>query len=244
VEKKFSHGLEFLGNYTWSKSIDDSSVQGSNTTWLGGFTSLEDPNNLELERSLSEYDIPQVLTFSYIYQLPFGHGQHWGAHWNRVADAVLGGWQTQGFWRFDDGQPIALSLSGGQPLPTYGGQRPNLIGTLKKNNCDETCMINQYFADPQVAVKPAPFTVGTAPRTLGSVRAPGTQNASLSLFKEIPISKLGEAGHLELRLESFNALNHVQFCGPDAQVNTGTFGQITCQANSPREVQIAAKLYW
>lgn len=244
VEKKFSHGLEFLGNYTWSKSIDDSSVQGSNTTWLGGFTSLADPNNLELERSLSEYDIPQVLTFSYIYQLPFGHGQHWGSHWNRVADAVLGGWQTQGFWRFDDGQPISISLSGGQPLPTYGGQRPNLLGTLKKNNCDETCMVNQYFADPQVAVKPDPFTVGTAPRTLGSVRAPGTQNASLSLFKEIPISKLGEAGHLELRLESFNALNHVQFSPPSAAVGTATFGLITGQANSPREVQIAAKLYW
>ncbi len=244
AEKKFSNGLEFLGNYTWAKSIDDASIPVGGVTYLGGFQSLQDPNKLSLERSLSEYDIPHVLSFAYIYQLPFGHGKHWGNNWGKAVNAVLGGWQTQGFWRFDAGQPLALSLSGGQSLPTYGVQRPNLVGTLKKNNCDETCMVSQYFANPEVAVKPAPYAIGTAPRTIGSVRAPGTQSANLSVFKQISIEQLGKAGKLEVRAESFNALNHVQFCGPNTTVNSRSFGLVSCQANLPREVQLALKLYF
>jgi hypothetical protein len=73
---------------------------------------------------------------------------------------------------------------------------------------------------------------------------PGTSTGALSLFKEFNLSKLREGSRAEFRLESFNALNHPQFCGPNTTVNGGSFGEITCQANSPREVQLALKLYW
>ena len=48
-------------SYTFSKSIDDSSGQGL-TSWLapGGFSSLQDPNNRGLERSLSQFDATHV----------------------------------------------------------------------------------------------------------------------------------------------------------------------------------------
>ncbi|MGH9666448.1 MAG: hypothetical protein ACRD9L_18640, partial [Bryobacteraceae bacterium] len=91
VEKRFSHGLQLLGTYVFSKSIDDASVACRCTTWLGGSTSLQDPNRRYLERSVSQYDIPQVLQFSYVYALPFGKGKQWGSHWNAAVDAVLGG---------------------------------------------------------------------------------------------------------------------------------------------------------
>lgn len=68
--------------------------------------------------------------------------------------------------------------------------------------------------------------------------------AALSMFKEIPLSKLREGARLEYRLEAFNAFNHPQFCGPNATVNTSNFGKVTCQANSPREAQMALKFYW
>ncbi len=247
VEHRFSKGFQFLANYTWSKSIDDASVKGGETTWLGGFTHLQDPNNLKLERSLSEYDIPQNLTFSYVYQLPVGRGKHWGSNWNRVLDGFLGGWQTNGFWRFDKGFPVHLGLSGGQPLPTYGGQSPNLLGPLLRNGSDPSKWIGssgQFFLDPQMAVLPPPFTLGNAPRMLPNVRMPGTNTAALSVFKEIPIDKLREGAHLEFRAESFNAFNHPQFGCLDTTVNTDSFGQINCQQNSPREVQLGLKLYF
>jgi hypothetical protein len=253
VEKHFASGLQLLVNYTNSKAIDDASV-GTNTTWLGGSHSLIDPNDLELERSVSQYDIPQVLNIAYVYQLPFGRGKHWGGSWNRWVDGFLGGWQTNGMWRFDDGQPMGLGEQGGLALPGGYGQRPDLLGQLRVNPRSQWFCSGQgcgYFSNQgstteptDVAVVAPDYTLGTAPRELPNVRVPGTSTGALSLFKEIALSKLREGSRMEFRLESFNALNHPQFCGPNTTVNGGSFGEITCQANSPREVQLALKLYW
>ncbi|HEY1948182.1 MAG TPA: carboxypeptidase regulatory-like domain-containing protein [Bryobacteraceae bacterium] len=241
VEKRFSNGLQLLGSYVFSKSIDDSSVACGCTTWLGGATSLQDPNKRFLERSVSQFDIPQVLQFSYVYQFPFGRGKHFGANINRVVDLALGGWQTNGILRFDDGMPLALSVSNSQPLPTYGAQRPNLTGTLTRNNGSN--WLSQYFADPQVAVTPAQYAIGTAPREISSVRAPGTATTAMSLFKQFALP-FREGAMLEFRAEAFNALNHPQFAAPNLTVGASSFGQITSQANSPRQVQLALKLYF
>jgi hypothetical protein len=237
VEKRFSRGLEVLANYTWSKFFDDSDNAG--TTF-----SVQDPNNLRLQYSLAQADVPQVLNLSYIYHLPFGRGQQIGNTWNPVVNAILGGWQTQGIWRFDDGQPMGLSSNSSVQIPTWGAQQPNLSGNLKRNNGSETSMVAQYFSNPEVATLPAPYTLGNAPRLL-NVFAPGTKNANLSVFKEFSLKKLlGEEGRLQFRIETFNALNHVQFGYPNTTVGSGSFGLVTYQANSPRLVQIAGKVYW
>ena len=241
VEKRFSNGLQFLVAYTNQKSLDDSSVGHGGLTWLGGSTSLQNPNDRSLERSLSQYDIPQVLNFSYVYHLPFGKGNKFGSNWHPVLDAILGGWRTTGIWRFSSGQPLALGLSGGQSLPTYGGQRPNLTGTLVKNTGPN--WKEQYFANPEVAVKPDPYTIGNAPRTLGTVRTPGIKNADMTVLKSINIG-LREGMRMEYRAEFFNAFNHPIFGGPNTVVEGGQFGIVSSQANRPREIQMALKLYW
>ena len=242
VEKRFSNGLQLLGSYVFSKSIDDSSVACGCTSWLGGATSLQDPNRRYLERSVSQFDIPHVFQVSYSYSLPFGRGQRWGSSWNGFTDAFLGGWQTNGLWRFDNGLPIALSVSNSRPLPTYGAQRPNLLQTLNRNNNSD--WLNQFFADPQAAVTPAAFTVGNAPREISTVRAPGTATTALSVFKEFSLTPLREGSHLEFRAEAFNALNHPQFSPPNVTVGSSAFGKVTSQANTPRQVQLALKLYF
>jgi hypothetical protein len=241
AEKRFSHGLQFLATYVWSKSIDDASSTGGAVTWLGGTTHLADPNNFKLERGLSTWDIPSVLQFSYTYELPVGRHKALLGNANGVVNAVLGGWQTNGIWRFTDGRPEILGLSGGQSLPTYGGQQPNITGVLR---CASSDILNQYFANPDVMSVPPPFTLGTASRTDGSCRQPGQANGDLSIFKEFPLPKLREGAKLQFRLESYNSLNHPQFSGPNTTVNGGSFGVITSTANGPREVQAALKLYW
>jgi hypothetical protein len=239
VEKRFSNGLQLLATYVWSKSIDDSSETCSCTTWLGGAVSLQDPNRRYLERSLSQFDIPHVLQFSYVYALPLGRGKRIGSGWSRMLDAVLGGWQTNGLWRFDNGMPLALSVSNSRPLPTYGAQRPNLIGPLTRS--DSANWLNQYFANPANAVAPAPFTVGNAPRTIPTVRAPGTATGAASIFKEFSIT---EFARLEVRAEAFNALNHPQFAPPNTQVGSASFGKVTAQANPARQVQLGMRLHF
>lgn len=242
VEKRLSRGLQFLTTYTISKSIDDSSVGNGGVSWLGGGVSLQDPNRRFLERSLSQFDIPQILQFSYVYEFPVGRGKHFGANWNPWLSGILGGWRTNGIWRFASGQPIALGLRGGQAIPTYGPQRPNLVGALERN--DGPDFRDRYFSNPEVAVSPEPYALGTASRVLPNVRAPGINLASLSLFKEIPLSKLREGMRLEYRAEAFNAFNHPIFCGPDATVGSPSFGQVFGQCQASREFQMALKLYW
>jgi hypothetical protein len=192
-----------------------------------------------------------VFQFTYVYQLPFGRGQRFGANMNPVLDAIIGGWQTNGIWRFDNGQPLQVSLAGtNQPLPGYG-QVPELTGTPQRNPKSKWLLPlaqgGGYFANPDVFQVPAAYTIGDAPRTLPWVNVPGTANASLSLFKEFSLNRVREGARLELRTEWFNAFNHPQFAAPNTSVgSTGPtgFGAITSQANSPREIQMALKLYF
>ena len=243
AEKRFSSGLQFLVTYTNQKSIDDSSVGGGGLTWLGGSTSnvVQDPNHLKLDRSISQFDISQVLQFSYVYEIPVGRSKHLGGNMNSVLDAFVGGWKTSGIWRFDTGQPIILDLSGGQSIPTYGPQRANLTAPLKKAS---GVHLDQYFANPEVAALPPPYVLGNAPKVLPNVRMPGTRTVELALFKAFSLASMREGSRLEFRAEAFNAFNHPQFAGPNATVNTDDFGVITSQANKPREMQLSLKVYW
>jgi hypothetical protein len=247
VEKLFSQGLQFLFTYTFQKSIDDSSLGSSGYSFLvgGAATSqpvARDPNNLRLDRSLSAFSIPQVAQLSFLYALPFGRHRRFGANSGRLVDGVLGGWQVNGIYRVDNGLPIQLGLCGGcsVSLPTYGNQYPDLLSALKVAG---TGNLNQYFANPQAAVKPAPYTDGSAPRVLSNARMPGTDNLTASLFKQVALS-FREGAKLEFRLEAFNVLNRVQFAAPDTNVGDATFGQITAQANQPRQLQAGLKLYF
>ncbi len=243
VEKRLSNGLELLLTYTNSKSIDDASVS-TYTEWLGGFGQVRDPNNRHLERALSEWDIPQVFQVSYLYQFPFGRGKKWGAGWSPVVNGFLGGWQTNGIWRFDNGQPVHLGLNGGTSPSTYGGQLPNVNGHLKINPKSKW-FTDGYFANvSDVLSVPDPWTVGNAPRMMPNVRLPGTNSAALSLFKEISLNRMREGSRLEFRAEAFNALNHPQFGNIATTFNQGGFGNVQSQVNTPREIQMALKVYF
>ena len=238
AEKRYSNGLQFLVTYVYSKSIDNSSQADDNVTWLGSFTSLQDPNKPWLERSLSTFDIPHVLQFSYTYDLPFGRNRALLGNMPRWAEAVIGGWKTNGVWRIADGRPLTFTLADGNPIPTYGAMRPNISGTPKRNHGSD--WVDNYFADTTIFSRPPDFTLGNAPRALGSIRSPWSWTTNLSLAKQFPIR---EEMFVEVRLEARNAFNHPVFGTPDTTVDdTGNFGKIFSQSgNGPREMQLAVK---
>jgi hypothetical protein len=253
VEKRFSQGLQFLGTYTNQKSIDNASLAGNSEYITGGsggaagLAQIQDPNCPACERSLSQFDISQIAQFSAVYEVPFGRGKQFGAGVNRFVDAVLGGWQLNGIYRWDTGLPLILYLQGGTSVPTFGNQRPDLNAPLTRAS---SWNIDQYLSCGQCATeatKPLPYALGTAPRVLPNIRAPGTNNMSASIFKEFPLG-FREGAKLQFRAESFNAFNHVQFGAPNTTVQpTGpgdSFGEISGQANQPRILQLALKLYF
>jgi hypothetical protein len=167
----------------------------------------------------------------------------------RPLELVLGGWKTAGVWTIHDGFPLAFIMSnGGSPIPTYGAQRPNLTGTAMRNGGPESSWVNQYFAnvnpgagDFGVFSDPGPYTLGNAPRTIGSVRSPFFFSANLSVGKEFRLSTSHEEMKLELRLEADNAFNHPVFGTPDTFVGDQTFGQIGYTAVGARQCQLALK---
>ncbi len=250
AEKEFSHGLQFLITYSWSKSIDDASASDDSFSFLGGGTTdgstigVQNPFDLRAERAVSVYDIPQVLQVSYVYELPVGHGRRFGRDLHPVLDAILGGWQTNGIIRVDNGRPIIPTLLNVTNIPTWG-QRPELLAPLKRaSGSIDSLVDNGYFANPGALAQTDPFTLGSAPRTITSVRQPGSRNVSMSLFKEFALSRIREGMRLEFRAESFNTFNHPQFAGPSALVGDSNFGFITSTISSARELQLALKLYF
>ena len=236
AEKKYSNGLQLLATFTWSKSIDDSSQADTNVSWLGSFDSLQDPNKPWLERSLSTFDIPYVIQFSYSYDLPFGRGRAFMGNMPRWADLIVGGWKTNGIWRIADGRPLAFTVGDGLPLPTYGLQRPNIVGTPKRNHGSD--WVDNYFVDNTVFQRPADFTLGDAPRALGGVRSPTHFTTDLSVGKQFPIR---EEMNFEFRIEARNAFNHPVFGTPHTSVDDASFGTITQTSVGPREVQLGFK---
>jgi hypothetical protein len=60
---------------------------------------------------------------------------------------------------------------------------------------------------------------------------------------DLAVSKLVPIGtqRLELRLESFNLLNHFNWGNPSTNFNSGAFGRITSQAGDPRIIQFGIK---
>ena len=241
AEKKFSNGLQFLATYTWSKSIDNASQADDNVTWLGSFSGLQDPNKPWLERSLSTFDIPHVVQISYSYDLPIGRGRALFGNMPRWAETLIGGWKTNGIWRIADGRPLTFNVADGNPIPTYGTQRPNIVGTPARNHGSGS--VDQYFVGntPDVHpnfVRPDDFTMGNAPRALGSIRSPWHFTTNLSLGKQFLIR---EEMNFEVRIEAQNALNHPVFQAPITSVDDPNFGKILSTSVGPRQVQLGFK---
>jgi hypothetical protein len=231
---EFDRHLTVRLAYTGSKFLDDYSTNNGS---FGGNGTSQDANNLKTDYSLSTADIPRNFTGAVVYTLPFGRGQRFGGTWNRAVDAVLGGWAINTIETVSSGTPLALSATnnnnnfGPGERPNWNGVNPRLSGKIEGR-------LNHYF-NTSVFSQPAPYTYGNVGRTIGSVRNPRYVDTDLSLFKEFPIYRELRS---QLRLEAFNAFNHPIFGGPATSVTGSTFGVISSQSNTPRQVQIALKI--
>ena len=251
VEKRFAAGGMLLGSYTFSKLLTNAE---SLTSWLEtvGAPGFQNTNNLAGEYALSGYDSRQRLVVSYVYNLPFGRGQKFEAGVSGVADKLVSGWGFNGVSTFQKGYPMGISSSSGY-VATYSGTgttRPNVVpgcskkigGPIQKrlgDNVSGGSVQNPYF-NVACFVSPPRFTFGNESRTDSTLRLPGVADWDLALFKE---THLTERVALVFRVESFNLFNRVQFGGVGTSVGSlTTNGQITTQANDPREFQLAGRI--
>jgi hypothetical protein len=109
-----SHGLQADFSYTLSKSIDMGSdtERASEISNNGSFSSIINTWNPSLNRGVSDFDTKHLITFDWLYRLPFGRGQMLGNSSNRLIDEVIGGWQWSGVNRWTSGLPFSANAPG------------------------------------------------------------------------------------------------------------------------------------
>jgi len=245
--KRYSNGLSLNFRYTFSKMIDDTSVNGA-VTYLGGSSTVQTYDNLSLEKAVSLLDITHLVGSDFLYRLPLGRGQQFGQNWNRGVDALLGGWQINGNITFHTGVPLVPTLASGN-LPD-ANQLPNLLFNPGLSGSPES-KLGEYL-NPAAFSIPAPYTFGNAPRTISTVRAPGLAEADMSLFKDLRLHPESKR-YLQIRFEVFNITNTPFFAPPNMAVGSSSFGIISSSNGSaqgtpgffgagPRQAQVGLKL--
>lgn len=225
AEKRFTRGFTFLGSYTWSKAIDDSSGVPASAA------SSNNPQNsydLRAERGLSEFDVRHRFVLSGIYELPFGNGKPFLQ--NGIAAGILGNWEVAGIFAAQTGRPFTPRLSSDRSNTGQLQDRPNLVGDSSLSNPDP-----QLFFNTAAFAIPAAGTFGNAGRNI--LTGPGYSNIDLALVKRI---RFGEERNVELRGEVFNALNRPNFDLPNSFADSAQFGRIF-SAGSARQIQLGLK---
>ena len=106
AEKRFSRGLWILTSYTMSKILTSTGddLQTPATSWSGAVGVIS-PFERQRNKSLGVSDVPQVLSASLIYQLPFGQGKRFLDR-KGVVDKILGGWQVSSIFRASSAIPF------------------------------------------------------------------------------------------------------------------------------------------
>ncbi len=203
VERRMRGGLMFQLSWTYSKFINAVSY-------------LND-SDLRPEEVISQYDRTHRFVFNGIYQLPFGRGRRVFSHWPTWLEAFLGGWQFQGWFEGQTGDPLGF----GNAI-FRGNLRDVPIHPVSARKAERWFNIDAGFErDP---AKQLSWNLRRFSSRFSGVRGDGINNFDLSVFK---VFRVKERARIEYRLEAFNALNHVQFANPNTSPTSSTFGQIT-----------------
>ena len=260
--QKTSHGLTFLLSYTWSKTLDI----GSDGWFAADGSSVQDAYHLINDKGPAGFDLPQIFTAHWVYELPFGAGKTFSSGY-RPLDAVVGGWQVNGILNLTSGRLYDVSAQ--SSISNTGSvtqERANIVGDPNNGTCPNGAAAGSlkcWFNTSAFAV-PASGTYGNFSRNV--LRGDGRNTLDFSIFRSFPIT---ERTRLEFRAEAFNLTNSPIWGNPGANISSNlkclktgpvqapcttgmidpvnnTFGVVTSTASgyAPRQLQFALKLYF
>ena len=239
LNKRYSHGLNFLTAYTYAKNMDNAGG-GAGNNQNSGNAGPQNVYDLAAERGLSYANAPQRLSTSVTYELPFGKGRALMGGANYVTNLLVGGWSVNTVGTISSGFPTQFYMNNNLNSP-YGTarQRPNATGVDPASSGNFGDRINGWY-NPAAFTTPAVLTFGNVSRTVG-LRGPGQVNWDTSLFKSFSITETFKA---QFRAEALNFTNTPLFRAPNSAVGNGSFGRITQQANFARMIQLGLRLFF
>jgi Carboxypeptidase regulatory-like domain len=254
VSRHWGRGY-FQGAYTFSKNIDATST--GNTAFN---TAYNDQSNINASRGISDFNRPQVLKVSYLYNLPFFESA------TGLRRAAFSGWAVSGVTSFQSGLPFSVFDSGAGTAFLGAGSTPLLGASLASGATVSSGMtsgsihqrLNGYL-NP-AAFTPAPQVDPTDCASQGSnfcttgfgdlgrniYRSPFQQNWDFSVLKYF---KLTEHQELRFTADFFNLWNHANFAAPAitdieaflASPTNSPFGKIVATTGNPRLIQFSLR---
>jgi carboxypeptidase family protein/TonB-dependent receptor-like protein len=245
AERRFSNGLMFNFNYTWSHMTDaqDSSGWGSEE----GTSVFQNSYVPKANWGAANFDVRQMFKAYGNYDLPFGTGRRY-LNTNKALDEVIGGWTMSLTFVGQGGHPFTpVMASSTNSFENTGASDfkwyPNQIGNLRASGQSGT--INQWFNDAPAGdgvtfgafQQPSPGTLGNNHRN--DVYGPGLHVINGSIHKTFPI---WERVNFDLAANATNLINHPSFADPDLNVGTGHHAQITTVNEGGRTVELVGKV--
>ena len=212
----------------------DRSKSGALTTVLSytfskNFQAVNRLNNWNLAEApvheLVSYDKPQNVSFSGVWDLPFGRNRALLANANKFVNAAVGGWTVNYLFTYNSGIPV----NGMNQIFSC----PTVLTTDQTHdhwfNNDKTCykgFPNGYF-------------LRNVPDRYGWLRQMDNYSMNLGAAKTFTLT---ERWKFNLRGEAFNLMNHPLYGAPDTTYTNARFGMLpVAQQNFPRLIQLSAK---
>jgi hypothetical protein len=216
LEKRLTKGFTTQFSYTWSKNMQATEMLND-----------QDPTPYEV---ISDLDRTHRATATGIWELPFGKGRRFANRMHPVMEALLGGWQLNGAWQHQSGQPLGF----GNVI--FNGNLDNVLLPSGQRSVDQWFNVNAGF-ERNNALQLA-SNLRRFPIRFNGIRGPIQDRVDGGLIKNF---RFTERWRLQFRAETFNALNFANLANPNTTVTAGNFGTITSQ-DPPRSWQGALKL--
>ena len=240
LTKRFSSGLTFRADYTFSKNLDDGTGIASSQSQNNN-QSVMDPRNPLRDYGRSALDFRHQGSGNFSYELPVGRGKRFLNGLNGMPDKLAGGWQFNGIVTLLSGFPFTplvgsnLSGNGNQFSPDPPNWNANFQGAVKLRTVDQ-------WYDPNAFSPPTAGTWGNVGR--GVLDGPGLAEFDFSVFKTTPIT---ETTRVLFRAEFFNITNRTNFGLPNPNIFSNgqispSAGKIVATTGTSRQVQLGLKL--
>jgi hypothetical protein len=226
LDKRFARGFSILSSYTLSKTYDHASENKQTGT------TQTNPFDLDFDWGPANSDRRHRLVTSWLWEIPGQFGQP-------VLDAVLSGWSLTGIYVAQSGGGFTVTSGVDNARTGTGGQRADLIGDPELSSDRPTDERVRMWFNTAAFAPNALGTFGNSGRNM--IRGPGLQQVDLGLHKTFPLTG---AAKLQVRVEAFNAFNHVNFAQPNTSQNSSNFGRILATATDPRIMQFALRVWF
>jgi len=223
LKRRLTHGFLFGVAYTWSKSLDYGSSNGTNIVNAFDNSLMFGP---------SDFDTRHVMVANYVWDIPYGtHAS------NLFARTLFGDWQFSGTIQAQTGRPQTVSQNNDRAGvgPGSGNQfwvvsrNPNLPHQFSPGGK----VAAQWYEGVGAGIWSAAPAGTFAPRGMrGLVYGPGFNSFNAAMQKGFHVIPGHENHQLIFKAEAFNYPNHPNLDNPDNGPTSSTFGRVTGKGNT------------